>query len=103
MSAAKPKSFCSALPRQSELHRTTTTLVGHGSAQSLPADFFQFTVKSLPSFGQSGGGTFPSDGLQFDPDGGVVAGLLPPSDVMIDLRVRQSRGRRGVQEKMIEP
>jgi hypothetical protein len=51
----------------------------------------------------SGCGTLPSVGLQFDPDRGMVAGLLPPSDVMIDLRIRQSSRCGTVQEKMIEP
>lgn len=37
--AAKRKSFCSSLSRQSELHRTTTMLVGHGIARGLQIDF----------------------------------------------------------------
>jgi hypothetical protein len=36
----------------------------------------------------SGCGTRPSGDLQFDPDRGMVAALLPPPDVMIDLSVR---------------
>lgn len=40
---------------------------------------------------------------KLDPDGRVVAALLPAADFAVDFRRFQSRRRRTIEEQMIEP